>query len=470
MFLLVTIWPPAILSAQAGRNAQTLATVSGVVRDSIAGKGLPGASIQIVGASDVVLGQRFTAIADSTGRFSIRNVPPGRYLAGFQHPRLDSFGLEIEDRSLTVASPDVRLDLATPSPATYIALVCPDARSGSLLVGHVRQTGSQAPLADATVSASWSELDTTNVFTAQRTREHSIRTSTSGWFALCGLPSEVAVLARAAAGSDSSGYVRFAMPAVSVRVTTFHVGGAVRVTKTGDNTSGVAPQVAWRGNARLSGIVRDERGQPMANARLSVWGTASETTSDARGRFTLGDLPGGTQTVDVRAIGFQPVERMVALSASEPATLDVALRDRVTELAGVNVRATATRARLKSFYERMRDSERGINRGYFITEEEIERRKPAFLTQLFENYPTVRPLKTGHPLDDVIVGTNRCVMTVYLDNIRIVRTLNGTDEKVNRLVSPGHVAAIEIYPRSVTTPPQYQPLNGTCGVVLIWTK
>jgi len=41
---------------------------------------------------------------------------------------------------------------------------------------------------------------------------------------------------------------------------------------------------------------------------------------------------------------------------------------------------------------------------------------------------------------------------------------------VNVLVLPTHAAAMEIYPRAINAPPQYQPNNGTCGVVLIWTK
>jgi hypothetical protein len=61
-------------------------------------------------------------------------------------------------------------------------------------------------------------------------------------------------------------------------------------------------------------------------------------------------------------------------------------------------------------------------------------------------------------------------MTVYLDNVRITGRLGGRDDFVNELVAVTHVAAMEIYPRAVGAPPQYQPLNGTCGVVLIWTK
>ncbi|HEX6316012.1 MAG TPA: hypothetical protein VFZ73_14175, partial [Gemmatimonadaceae bacterium] len=64
-----------------------------------------------------------------------------------------------------------------------------------------------------------------------------------------------------------------------------------------------------------------------------------------------------------------------------------------------------------------------------------------------------------------------CRMTVYLDNIRIVgRLAPSGDDFVNEMVPPGHVAAMEIYPSAVGAPPQYQSLNGTCGIVLIWTK
>jgi hypothetical protein len=44
------------------------------------------------------------------------------------------------------------------------------------------------------------------------------------------------------------------------------------------------------------------------------------------------------------------------------------------------------------------------------------------------------------------------------------------DDAVNGIALPTHVAAMEIYPRGVSAPPQYQSRNGTCGVVLIWTK
>jgi hypothetical protein len=67
------------------------------------------------------------------------------------------------------------------------------------------------------------------------------------------------------------------------------------------------------------------------------------------------------------------------------------------------------------------------------------------------------------------------VMTVYLDRVRVVgrlgiRPSDLERDLVNELALPGHVAGMEIYPRGVGAPPEFQSLNGDCGVVLIWTK
>jgi hypothetical protein len=62
-------------------------------------------------------------------------------------------------------------------------------------------------------------------------------------------------------------------------------------------------------------------------------------------------------------------------------------------------------------------------------------------------------------------------MTVYLDRVRIVGTVGGRpDDFVNEMVVPSSVAAMEVYPRGTGAPPEFQPMNGNCGVVLIWTK
>ena len=132
---------------------------------------------------------------------------------------------------------------------------------------------------------------------------------------------------------------------------------------------------------------------------------------------------------------------------------------------------------LHGFYRRMRDVERGINHGYFITPEELDFRKPVLLTAAVEQLPTVRirPIPGGLPLNRKmrIEDRNGCPMTVYLDRIRIQPTMvrgRNQDEEVNTIVQTSSVAGIEVYPRAIGAPPEYQANNGTCGIVLIWTK
>jgi hypothetical protein len=129
------------------------------------------------------------------------------------------------------------------------------------------------------------------------------------------------------------------------------------------------------------------------------------------------------------------------------------------------------------FYRRMKEVERGAARGWFITPEDLERRKPNWITQMAEGLPGIRvcgrasvTCPSGPPRNEMILGRNACKMTVFVDNVRITGRLNGRDDPVNEFVLPTHVAAMEVYPTALNAPPQFQPLNGTCGVVLIWTK
>src|SRR5207237_5782187 len=80
---------------------RSVAAVRGVVRDSIAGTPLAGAVVQLVAADNPA---RFglTTISDSLGRFTLNDVPHGRYTIGFFHPMLDSLGIEPPLRELYV--------------------------------------------------------------------------------------------------------------------------------------------------------------------------------------------------------------------------------------------------------------------------------------------------------------------------------------------------------------------------------
>lgn len=65
--------------------------------------------------------------------------------------------------------------------------------------------------------------------------------------------------------------------------------------------------------------------EPLANARVSVVGTSIAATTSADGRYTLRNVPLGTQSVRVNSIGFQEEKQTVAVAAGAPATLNFAL-------------------------------------------------------------------------------------------------------------------------------------------------
>ena len=77
----------------------------------------------------------------------------------------------------------------------------------------------------------------------------------------------------------------------------------------------------------------------------------------------------------------------------------------------------------------MKDSEKGVNHGYYITPGDIARRNPAWITQMADGVaPSVRVMFGRPPIRDVITGPMGCKMTVYLDNIRIVGKLGSSDD------------------------------------------
>lgn len=289
--------------------------------------------------------------------------------------------------------------------------------------------------------------------------------------------------------SDSLGQFRFAGPPGStlvlmIRATGFRDDSAAVVLSRGrpvvrdfvlvpDQT----PLPEASGSDRvLRGRVTTTNDEPVGYANIQING-GRRYLSDDSGRFTMPITAQGSLSLLFRRIGFEPQELKL------DALPDTALLVRMKALAMVlpeqriTTGAAFVSLDLHGFYRRMRDVERGINHGYFITPEELDFRKPAFVTAAVEQLPTVRirPIAGGLPLNRKmrIEDRNGCPMTVYLDRIRIQPTMvrgRNQDEEVNTIVQTSSVAGIEVYPRAIGAPPEYQANNGTCGIVLIWTK
>jgi hypothetical protein len=298
-------------------SAGAQVSVVGTVTDSVGHHPVAGALVQIAASGSFVK----STTSDSLGGYRIDSVPPGSYLIGFFHPTLDSLGIDVAPKQVTVvAGAAQRVDLAIPPAQRIAAQLCrgtPDRDSTGLLIGHLRDAETRQPRI-GTVTVLWMELTIGQGGVRRNRQQIPIKTDSLGWFAMCGLPSDAVMQASAQAGDEESGAVELQVPAGGLLLRDFLVSRADSVVAVYDDSSavkGVLPlPMLRRGSARVSGVVHNDKGKAVANAQVTVPGTGMEARTAETGTFQLGGLPSGTQTVEVRAIGFEPKRVAVDLT------------------------------------------------------------------------------------------------------------------------------------------------------------
>jgi hypothetical protein len=462
------------------------ATVRGTVYDSIGGRPLGGATVQLTGRADSVAGRVFSTAADSAGRYSLDAVPPGDYFAGFFHPVLDSLGVELRPAEVSVRRAIHTLPLAIPSARTLARVLCPEGTFDDTLgaiIGHVRETATGRPLAGARVTVEWNEWLIGREGIRERGREVAATANEAGWYGMCALPTEVPLIVHAVipgpdsatspgAAIDSSGYVEVTLPQAGLRPVTFLVGDARSLDILARDTAIVAtgfPDTTRvsvrRGDARLAGTVVGAQNQPVPESRVAVWGTGRTATTNARGAFSLDSLPGGTHTLEVRSIGYVPVRSIVHLGGPDPAIVRIDLGERTVALPTITVRGQLVYSRsLERFEERRRGAI-----GYFIPPEEVERRPFIRPTDLLMQVPSVQV--RDYPGIGRVVATRSarggtCTPFFFVDGRRSFLSA----AEIDQFYYPHEIAAVEVYARPAMVPAEFQVGVGTCGAVVIWTR
>ena len=457
------------------------ATVSGVVRDSIARRPLAGAVVQLVAADNLARFGRVT-IADSLGRFTLGDVPEGRYTLGFFHPMLDSLGLEPVLRAVAVdGHQSVAADLGIPSAARLRRAICGrDSTAGSglraVVVGVVRDARDGAPAAGASVTGEWLELSFRPDGIVRRVPRLVATTRENGWFALCDVPNAGTMALRASRGRDSTGAIEIQVPAEGFARRELYVGLAPAASS-GDSTPPTEARAASfhplsPGDGRLSGsVVAAMGGQPLVGAGVSVAG-GPQTRANERGDWTLVGVPTGTRMLEVRAIGYYPDRRAVhVVPAAAP--VRVALSTFKAVLDTMKVRAYSLRATdIRSFQDRRRS---GVGR--YLTPQDIARLQPLETSDLFRRLPGVHMGANDRALERTIFVRGNtgdsCPAAIFLNG----QHLNGISASdLDDWVHPNEIAGIEIY-SGPGAPPEYQALSystkleaSRCGSILVWTK
>ena len=432
--------------AQSSGGSHVRATIDGMIVDSVAMQPLSRALVQLV-ARDNPADVR-SVRSDSAGLFAFDSVAVGAYLIGFLHPKLDSLLLRSPVMPIDIG-PGQRaaaVALGIPSAAAISALFCgsvsSDERRPGLMLGRLR-TSDRSPVDSGAggVRARWRALrvDEEGVRAPVDSTTFEIRTSPE--FVLCGLPSEGTFAAQAWSGADSSGVVEFAMP--------------------GDGIA-MRDLVVPRGPhaAPLVGFVRDSVGTGIARARVAATDRDLITQTDTSGRFALSGLAPGTQSLDIRALGFAPRRAVIDVLNDESAQPPITLTRTTTTLQTVTVRDLRSYAGF--------DVRRASSAGLFLDEETIKRRKPWTFTELMKNLPGVA-VPNGAPAEagfDLRYGTNSCDPNVWVDGVPQLGRTRDLDSYVN----VDNLRAVEIYSQPGEAPTEFLAVDRRCGSVLIWTR
>jgi hypothetical protein len=464
------------------------ASVTGVVRDSIARGPLAGAIVQLVSADNPARFGRST-ISDSLGRFTLIDVPIGRYTIGFFHSLLDSLGVEAPLHEVTVdIDRPVRADLAIPSPARLRAAICGeslDSDAGGVVIGVVRDAATGAPAAGVLVSAEWVELMFRRDGLARRVPRIIATTGQNGWFAMCNVPSGGMMALIASRGADSTDMIEVQVPQEGFLRHELFIGPARTVVSnvTALRAGNVVPLPSrvHAGNGILSGtVVAAANGRPVADAYVGI-ADGPQTHANARGEWTLVDAPAGTRMLEVRALGYYPQRRRVdVVAAAVP--IRVSLSTLKAMLDTVKITASHLRGLDATGFAGRRRS--GVGR--YLSAADIARR-PAIVTS--DIFRTLSGIRLGYAADTLAsdmmqrvapdstreyakrilihgIAGNWCAATIYINGVRMPGI---TIEDIDVWVQPNKVAGIEIYSEA-SAPSEYQEFRSGCGSVVIWTK
>jgi hypothetical protein len=195
----------------------------------------------------------------------------------------------------------------------------------------------------------------------------------------------------------------------------------------------------------------------------------ARTTSDSIGRFRV-DIDGaerGPLRLEATLLGYADWET-APFQLEADADLEVLVSMQVSaiplEPVTVEARSRLSTRRLADFERRMENPAFG---GHFLVEEDIARRPVSRPSNLVLAAPGMTVAGGGGAFDRYTIYSGDCPATVYVDGVRIQQTNRSVDDYLEL----ERIAGVEVYPRAMQAPPQYQDaLLRDCGVVLYWTK
>ncbi|HEX6536161.1 MAG TPA: carboxypeptidase regulatory-like domain-containing protein [Gemmatimonadaceae bacterium] len=461
--------PPAGAQAAPDSTGGEHTVLTGFVIDSMTNLPLSGATVVLSGTTHSVRtddGGRF--------RFELDSVPEGTYAIGFFHPTLDSLGITPPTRQVTVRHGTSQfIELAVPSMTTIVGAICPAgarAADQGLLLGTVRDAATDQPIAGAHVVLMWTGLSVGNTAVVKVPKAVNVTTGEDGFYRACGLPADTRVTAQARAEGRRSGWIEVRVPGGGLALRDFLLGTGpptVAAAKPADSAGAAAATEppAPLGSSVVVGTVTSNAGKPLEGAQVMLLGTRLVTRTDEKGAFRLGGLPAGTQSIEIREIGYAPRRFAVDLAPHRESRLAAVLDERATLLQAMEVQAKKG-SDIPGFDQRKRQ---GL--GTYLSREDIEKRGAINTSDLLRGIPGVQVTWDG---SEYVVQMTRsagmgysCPVQYYIDGAPF---LAATDE-IDQSLRPEDIEAIEVYKSGSETPMQFQGAGGSpCGTIVIWTR
>ena len=214
----------------------------------------------------------------------------------------------------------------------------------------------------------------------------------------------------------------------------------------------------------IAGVVTDSAARVgIAGVEVAIDGTSLRTLTDGRGEFRLADGSAGDLTLHLRRLGFRPRAFVVGAEARR-APIDIRLSPSVQYLASVQVRAQRAKytGRLAGYYERLERR----TQGQFITRADLERERPAQLTDMLQRHPGIRITRGRPGAQSVRMRGRECRPLVWLDGA----PMSAADVDLDSF-SPASLEGIEMY-LGGNAPSRYQAARGQseCGTILLWSR
>jgi hypothetical protein len=424
-------------------SAQRVVTLHGIAYDSLHATPLNGAFVVVSGSSR-------SSISDSNGRFAFDSVVPGTYRLVMQHDVLDSIGMSGATARVTVTDGRDTVRIAVPSFTTMWRAVCPSTNppaDSGMVFGTIRAPAREKLARGSKVTASWIDMAATGKTTVKQQRwRFETPIDSLGNYTLCGVPLSTGIRLWAASDSGGSAFVDV-LPLNRTRIARRDL---LLASSASDSTA--------RGT--IVGTVTGYGDKPLSDAQVIAEGVPDSRT-DRGGEFIIRNVPIGTQQIEVRAIGLQPVFQQVDVTAGDTAHVSVRL-GKVNVLDSVRVNERSTAFHYINEYEYRKTH----SIGHFLDSTIVGNR--GTLGSVFAEVPSVvvRMPRAKPPV--ILLPSslgNGCLANIFIDGVKVDQSLLDT-------VHPDEVAAIEVYVRRYDVPADFlvDKASTGCGTIAIWNK